>query len=97
MRMSPEKQVEKIASENSSESARNEETRSETVTSSSSETSPNASSSGLQQATTGKRRRTGIKTPYSFYCDQVPSYFFLGKLILLFVNHSLTPELHLFL
>ena len=42
----------------------------ETVASSSSETSPNASSSGLQ-ATSGKRRRTGIKTAYSFYFDQV--------------------------
>ena len=61
MKRSPEKQ-----NQNSSETVRNEET----VTSSSSETSPNASSSGLQ-ATLGKRRRTGIKTAYSFYCDQV--------------------------
>ena len=66
MKRSLEKQDGKCALENSSETARNDET----VASSSSETSPNASSSGLQ-ATSGKRRRTGIKTAYSFYFDQV--------------------------
>ena len=35
-----------------------------------SETSPNASSSGLQTKM-AKRKRTGVKTAYSFYCDQV--------------------------
>ena len=74
MKKSPEKQEKNRASENSQETAQKDETKNETVTvtSSSSETSPNASSSGLQ-ATVGKRRRTvtGIKTAYSFFCDEV--------------------------
>ena len=72
MKKSPEKQEKNRASENSQETAQKDETKNETVSSSSSETSPNASSSGLQ-ATVGKRRRTvtGIKTAYSFFCDEV--------------------------
>ena len=70
MKKSPEKQGKKSALENSPATAQKGETMRETVTSSSSETSPNASSSGLQ-ATVGKRRRTGIKTAYSFFCDEV--------------------------
>ena len=71
MKKSPEKQEKSRASENSRETAKKDGTKNETVRSSS-ETSPNASSSGLQ-TTVGKRRRTvtGIKTAYSFFCDEV--------------------------